>query len=141
MKYPEVSIVEQILLAIIPTGLTFEGQYKARLSNLDTEIGGSSKYILQFFCANFQLFRASGTPYHRGTQRLFSENICSNKQTLPRIFFCLRTAKNFQMNVPFTCTIFEAYLINSLRFSEGCFFIFYYPGHTIFLRKRKPKTF
>ena len=90
-----------ILPAVIPTGLTFEDQYKARLRNLDTAIGGSSKDILQLFCAYFQLFRASGTSYHRGTQRLFSENICSKKQTLPRIFFCLRTAKNFQMNVPF----------------------------------------
>ena len=32
---------------------------------------------------------------------------------MPRIFYTLRKAKNFQMVVPF-----EAYLINSLRFSE-----------------------
>ena len=68
------------------------------------------------------------------TNDCFLYNICSEKQILPRIFFCLRTAKNFQMNVPFKY-IFEADLINSLRFSEVYFFIFYYPGYTIFLRK------
>ena len=31
----------------------------------------------------------------RGTQRLFSVNICSEKQILPRICYYLRTAKNF----------------------------------------------
>ena len=31
----------------------------------------------------------------------FLYNICSEKQILPRIFFFLRTAINFQMNVPF----------------------------------------
>ena len=33
-----------------------------------------------------------------------------------------------------SCTFFETYLISSLRFSEVCFFIFYYPGYTIFLK-------
>ena len=31
----------------------------------------------------------------QGTQRLFSVNICSKKQILPWIFFCLNAAKNF----------------------------------------------
>ena len=46
----------------------------------------------------------------RGTQRLFS---VSEKQKYCLEFFNdLRTSQNF------SCTIFEAYLINSLRFSE-----------------------
>ena len=40
-----------------------------------------------------------------------------------------------------SCTIFEAYLINSLRFSEVSFFPFHSPGYVIFHRKRKPKIF
>ena len=43
------SIVEQILRAIIPTGQTFEGQCTARLRNLDTAIGGPSKDVLLNF--------------------------------------------------------------------------------------------
>ena len=43
------------------------------------------------------------------------------------------------MNLPFVPTL-EVYLINSLR-SEVKFFIFYYSGYTIFLRKREPKIF
>ena len=47
-----VSIVEQILRAIIPTGHNIEGQCPARLRNLDTTIGGSSKDVLYFtLCA------------------------------------------------------------------------------------------
>ena len=42
------SIVEQILRAVIPTGHTCEGQWTARLRSLDTAIGGSSKDVLYF---------------------------------------------------------------------------------------------
>ena len=42
------SIVEQILRAIIPAGHIFEGQCTARLRSLDTAIGGSSKDVLYF---------------------------------------------------------------------------------------------
>ena len=48
------SIVRQTLRAIIPTGHTFEGHCTARLTSLDTAIGGSSKdgiilYIVRIF--------------------------------------------------------------------------------------------
>ena len=35
------------------------------------------------------------TPFDRGTRRLFSVNICSKKQILPRNFDSSRKAKNF----------------------------------------------
>ena len=44
--------------------------------------------------------------------------ICSEKQILSIICYCLRTAKNFYTIFPFTRAIFEAYIINSIRFSE-----------------------
>ena len=40
-----------------------------------------------------------------------------------------------------SCTIFEACLINFLRFSEIYFFTFHFPCWAIFRRKRKPKIF
>ena len=54
-------MVEQILQAIIPTRHTFEGQCTARLRNLDTAIGGSSKdgciilYIVRVFSSSKQV--------------------------------------------------------------------------------------
>ena len=41
--------LSKLLLAIVPTGHTFEGQYKARLKSLGTAIGGSSKDVLKYF--------------------------------------------------------------------------------------------
>ena len=60
---------------------------------------------------------------------------------LPRIFYSLRKAKNFLTTVPFMYTIFEAYLINPLRFSEVSFFPFHSPGEVIFRKERTPKIF
>ena len=55
----------------------------------------------------------------------FLYNICLEKQILPWPFH--------------SCTIFETYVINSLRFSEAYFFTF--PSYAVFRRQRKPKIF
>ena len=52
------SIVEQILRAIIPTGHTFEGQCTARLRILDTAIGGSWKDVLYFTLCVFSALQS-----------------------------------------------------------------------------------
>ena len=55
------------------------------------------------------------------------QNICSERQKLPRILIAWGRLKISRW--PFhSCTIFEAYLINSLRFSEVSFFPFHSPG-------------
>ena len=48
----------------------------------------------------------------------FRENICSGKQILPRVFYNLRTSKQFLDDFSIHIQFSEAYLINSLRFSE-----------------------
>ena len=66
----------------------------------------------------------------------FLQNICSENQIFPRIFYYLRTAKNFETTVPF-----EVYLINSLRFFEGLFSLFTCQVRIFFNDKRKTKIF
>ena len=56
------SIVEQILRAIIPTGLPFEGQCTERLRNLDTAIRGSSKDVLYFTLRAFLALQSWWNP-------------------------------------------------------------------------------
>jgi len=57
-----------------------------------------------------------------GTQRLFSVKYLFGEAKLPRIFYSLRKTKNLlddrSIHEQLTCAIFEANLINSLRFSE-----------------------
>ena len=56
------SIVEQILRAVIPTGHTCEGQWTARLRSLDTAIGGSSKDVLYFTLCVFSALQGWWNP-------------------------------------------------------------------------------
>ena len=55
---------------------------------------------------------------HRGTQRMLSVKYLFGEAILPRIFYYLRTAKNFAITVPFMYN-FRNFLINPLRFSEA----------------------
>ena len=66
----------------------------------------------------------------RGSQRQFLEKYLFGeaKLILPTIFYCVRTAKNFCMTVPFVYNFRSLFLINFLRFSEVLFLIFYFPG-------------
>ena len=70
----------------------------------------------------------------RGSQRQFLEKYLFGeaKLILPTIFYCVRTAKNFCMTVPFVYNFRSLFQINFLRFSEVLFLIFYFPGRLLF---------
>ena len=60
----------------------------------------------------------------RGTQRVFSVKFLFEKQIQPSIFFCLRTAKNLQMNYPSMYKFSKLILqipYDFLNFNSSCF--------------------
>ena len=82
---------------------------KSKLSN--------KKRFSKLLHTSFYVNVASTRCFSRAPNDCFLEIICAEKQMLPRIFYCLRTVKISRWLLH-SCTIFEAYLIISLRFSE-----------------------
>ena len=77
----------------------------------------------------------------RGTRRLFSVNICSKKQILPRNFDSSRKAKNFKMAGHFFDDFQSSsisFATTSLRISVVEFFTFHSPNLAIICEKKDP---
>ena len=78
----------------------------SKRTNKKFNIGHKKLTVIFFFFQGRSLFglrdlhclvaEGSGAP-----NDCFLRNICSEKQILPRIFYCLRKAKNLEMTVPF----------------------------------------
>ena len=86
------------------------------------EIFVSTDLDIFVFCFCFVCLFETGAP-----NDCFLSDICSEKQRLPRFFIVWGRLKSSRW--PFhSCTIFKAYLINALRFSEVSFVPFYSPG-------------
>ena len=67
----------------------------------------------------------------------FLKNICSKKQILTTIEYSMVWGRQKISKWPFhSCTIFEAYLMNSLRFSEVLFFTFQAPKFELYFEEK-----
>ena len=79
--------------------------------------------------------KRSGLDNLRKVSALLFRNLTSFSQGHSMTVFCKISVRRRRLRISrwtfHSCTIFEPSLINSLRFSEVWFFIFYYTGYTI----------
>ena len=111
--------------------------------NLTTALTKQPNFVIHSSLGYHFMFARSKSPTAQVTEickghttAIFDKKKCSSKQ----IEFPTAWARLEIFWRPFhSCTIFEAYLIHSIWFLQGEFFMFHCPGLVIIQMKRKPK--